>query len=205
MEGLDPMDESPLDAEQPSAARSSLRAENHFVVKKLNEKQRRFVGEYLFDVNGTQATIRAGYSPRSAKVQAARLLAKANVWQAVQNGQAKKLAKLEITADRVLAELARVGFSDLRSVFDDHGHLRNIHTLSDDAAAALASIEVTKERTIRGGQEDSVREIVTRVRFWDKVAALGILAKHFGLLKDLPSPNVNVIAKVERVIVSPGA
>jgi hypothetical protein len=40
----------------------------------LTPKQHRFVDEYLLDLNATQAAIRAGYSPRTAEQQAARLL-----------------------------------------------------------------------------------------------------------------------------------
>src|SRR4051812_24185381 len=41
----------------------------------LNDRQARFVAEYLVDLNATQAAIRAGYSTRTANEQAARLLA----------------------------------------------------------------------------------------------------------------------------------
>lgn len=49
----------------------------------LSPKRQRFVDEYVIDFNGTQAAIRAGYSPRTAKEQAARLLTNANVKAAV--------------------------------------------------------------------------------------------------------------------------
>ena len=45
----------------------------------LSPKQSRFIDEYLIDLNGAQAAIRAGYSPRCAKEQASRLLTYANV------------------------------------------------------------------------------------------------------------------------------
>ena len=49
----------------------------------LNPRQQRFVDQYIIDLNGTQAAIRAGYSPRTANEQASRLLAHANVRAAV--------------------------------------------------------------------------------------------------------------------------
>ena len=45
----------------------------------LNPKQERFVAEYLVDLNGTQAAIRAGYSPHTAVVQGSRLLGHAKI------------------------------------------------------------------------------------------------------------------------------
>jgi phage terminase small subunit len=35
-------------------------------MKKLTNKQKRFVDEYLIDLNGGQAALRAGYSPKTA-------------------------------------------------------------------------------------------------------------------------------------------
>lgn len=46
---------------------------------KLTEKQRRFVEEYLIDLNATQAAIRAGYSVKTAYSQGQRLLKKVEV------------------------------------------------------------------------------------------------------------------------------
>jgi phage terminase small subunit len=48
-------------------------------ISRLNRKQRRFVAEYLVDMNATQAAIRAGYSARTANVIAAQLLAKLSI------------------------------------------------------------------------------------------------------------------------------
>lgn len=42
--------------------------------KRLGEKQKRFVREWLVDMNGTRAAIRAGYSEKSAANTASRLM-----------------------------------------------------------------------------------------------------------------------------------
>lgn len=76
--------------------------------KKLTPKQLRFVEEYLVDLNATQAAIRAGYSERSAKVQACRLLTKDNVSRAVERGKAERSKRTEITQDFVLSGLKEV-------------------------------------------------------------------------------------------------
>ena len=54
----------------------------------LTPRQAAFVGEYLIDLNATQAAVRAGYSPHSATVEGARLLANAKVAAAVQEAMA---------------------------------------------------------------------------------------------------------------------
>jgi hypothetical protein len=71
----------------------------------LTPKQAAFVREYLVDLNGTQAAIRAGYSPATANEQAARLLAHANVREAVDAGKAARAQAVEITAETVLRGL----------------------------------------------------------------------------------------------------
>lgn len=44
------------------------------MARKLTDKQKKFVEEYLIDLNATQSAIRAGYSPKTANEQGARLL-----------------------------------------------------------------------------------------------------------------------------------
>lgn len=49
------------------------------IVGELSEKQKTFCLEYLKDFNGRQAAIRAGYSEKTADVQASRMLRKVNI------------------------------------------------------------------------------------------------------------------------------
>lgn len=70
----------------------------------LSPKQQRFVAEYLKDQNATQAAIRAGYSPGTAKQQGSRLLTNADVASAVARGQQRVAKKVEITVESLAAE-----------------------------------------------------------------------------------------------------
>ncbi len=85
-------------------------------VGKLNDRQRRFVAEYLVDLNATQAAIRAGYSPKTAKQQGSRLLTQADVQAAVELGQQKREVRTGITADYVLSSLQEVAQRCLQRV-----------------------------------------------------------------------------------------
>lgn len=69
---------------------------------KLSPKQKRFCDEYLIDLNGTQAAVRAGYSPKTANEQAAQLLAKLSISEYIQKRQQALSEKLEITQEWVL-------------------------------------------------------------------------------------------------------
>ncbi len=76
--------------------------------KALTPKQEAFVREYLIDLNGTQAAIRAGYSAKTANEQAARLLANVSVADAVQAGMDARAERTGITADYVLSGIKEV-------------------------------------------------------------------------------------------------
>lgn len=71
----------------------------------LPAKRQRFVDEYLVDLNATQAAIRAGYSPRTAKSQGQRLLTDVDISAAITRGQVARAERTEITQDWVLGRL----------------------------------------------------------------------------------------------------
>ncbi|WP_249871627.1 terminase small subunit [Oceanobacillus saliphilus] len=72
---------------------------------KLTAKQELFCHEYIVDLNATQAAIRAGYSERTARVTASKLLAKANISARVKELKDKRAEKLELDAYWVLKRL----------------------------------------------------------------------------------------------------
>lgn len=80
-------------------------------VAKLTEKQKRFVQEYLLDLNATQAAIRAGYSEKTAEQMGYQLLQKTSVQEAVQEAMKNRQQRTEITQDCVLSELGKVAFA----------------------------------------------------------------------------------------------
>lgn len=148
-------------------------------VNQLTPKQARFVAEYLIDLNATQAAIRAGYSPRTAKSVGSENLTKPDVAAAIATKQGQQLARAELTADMVKDRLRLLAFQDVRALFDEAGNLRPIATLGDDAAAIVAGFEVIKKNAAAG---DGVIDTVHKVKVIDAVKPLEMLAKHFGLL-----------------------
>jgi hypothetical protein len=71
----------------------------------LTAKQRRFVDEYLVDLNATQAAIRAGYSAKTAYSQAERLLRNVEVAEATAAGKAARSIRTGVAQDDVIAGL----------------------------------------------------------------------------------------------------
>lgn len=149
------------------------------MANELTPKQTRFVAEYLVDLNATQAAIRAGYSEKTANEQGARLLANASVAALVAEKTQVRLEKTDLTADRVLEEMRRLAFSDVRNLFDAEGNIKPLHELSAEDAACIAGLEVVIKNAKAG---DGVTDTVHKIKIWDKTRTLEMLGKHFALL-----------------------
>src|SRR6266852_4654476 len=78
------------------------------------DRYERFAREYVVDLNGTRAAIAAGYSEATARVQASQLLAKLNVRKRVDQLLSQRASRLEVKADKVLEELARLAFTNMQ-------------------------------------------------------------------------------------------
>src|SRR5258708_25441322 len=108
----------------------------------LSDRQRKFVSEYLIHLNATKAAVRAGYSPRSAADIGHALLRRHEaVMSAIAAAMAERERRTQVTADRIVTELARIAFADIRSFADrgpDGVGLRALAELSADDTAAVA-------------------------------------------------------------------
>lgn len=148
----------------------------------MTDKQQRFIAEYLKDLNATQAAIRAGYNAKWAEKNAVRLTGNDGIAKAIAAKTAKQIEKIELTADRVIEEIARLAFIDARGFWDDDGNLKPIKDLTPEQGSALAGFEaVIKNAKAGDGQTDMVHKI----KFWDKTRALELLARKFALLKEV--------------------
>jgi phage terminase small subunit len=168
-------------------------AKNPISMSGLKPKQQRFVAEYLVDLNASQAAVRAGYSQRNSNVVGPRLLASVGVAAAVAQGLKRLLDKPLSQAERVIAEAVRLANSDVRKLFDEGGRLKAVTDLDDDIASAVASVRVT-ERKLPG--KDGEVEVTKELRFWDKPAALNLLAKYHKLLTEKLEVDAKVAGSV---------
>jgi phage terminase small subunit len=134
------------------------------------DRRRLFVRAYIANGrNGTQAAIDAGFSPRSARGQAARLLADVNISRELAVAAHRGLEAADLTVQRTLRELARIAFADPRKLYRN-GQLIPVDELDDETAAAVSSIEV----------DDSGK---TKVRLHGKNEALTSALRHLGLFE----------------------
>jgi phage terminase small subunit len=111
----------------------------------MTPKQKRFVREYLTDFNATQAAIRAGYSPKGASVQGARLLANAKVQAEVERLSKCKDDELGLSDERILHKLAQIAFSEDEETRDT---LRALEILCKTRGMYLRKPELEQEAVI---------------------------------------------------------
>ena len=153
----------------------------------VDMRKEKFAEHYFRFGHREKAVVYAGYDCKtlkegsnSATVTANRLLRDSYVCRRLTQLLDKSLGRMLISKRRVLHEAARIAFFDPRKLFDPEGRLLNVNDLDDNTAANIA--EVTTETLWEGGEEG--RRAVgttTKVKFWNKVTALDLLAKYYKL------------------------
>ncbi|MEG9531392.1 terminase small subunit [Mannheimia indoligenes] len=131
-------------------------------VGKLTDKQKRFVEEYLIDLNATQAAIRAGYSEGTARQIGAENLSKPVIQEAIQQAQNKRSERTQITQDDVLNGLLEV------------------------IAMSTGKKVVTETDVAKNENGELVGFDIAKTKFEPAAAnkALELLGKHLGMFKD---------------------
>lgn len=157
---------------------------------KLSDKQKRFVSEYLVDLNATQAAIRAGYSKKTAQEQSSRLLSNVMVQEEIQKRQEKLQCKLEISQERVLEELAAIAFANGTDfVTVTATGLLDIKPTSKVPKEKLPAIAGIK-----------YNQLGIEIKLHDKVRALELLGKHLGVFESgagAATPENNIFEVIE--------
>ena len=156
----------------------------------LNPRQEAFCREYIVDRNATQAAIRAGYSAKTAKATGSRMLTYVNIQAKIKELEKPVLKKQEVTAERVVQELARIAFSDVADLFDEDGNMRNIREIPESARRAIAGVDVKEEFETFGGDTKVSTGYTKKIKMADKIKALELLGKTHML--SLFSENINI-------------
>lgn len=162
---------------------------------KLKAKQERFCQEYIKDCNGTQAAIRAGYSAKTAKQIASRLLTFVNVKARIDQLMTRAENKAVMSAADVLSELSLLGRTDMAQfvTVQKNGaiQVRPFDTLPPSASRCIRKI---KQKTVRkmdalNPEGAPLEECTTEFELWDKVAALDKLGRHHDLFDGDDDPD----------------
>lgn len=178
----------------------------------LTDKQRRFVDEYLVDLNATQAAIRAGYSEKTAYSIGNENLSKPDIAEAIQAAQAERSKRTDITQDMVLRELAKIGFSDIRKVVRWGRTELRVADADEDAepavhhGLALIGADEIDDATAAAISEISEGREGLKVKFHDKRGALVDIGRHLGMFPskvEHSGPNGGPIQSVSAVATTP--
>lgn len=150
----------------------------------LTPRERRFVLEYLVDLNATQAAIRAGYSPRTARSIGSENLTKPDIRAYVDAAIEERAKRVEVTGDEVLRGLLRIARADIARMVDENDAPYRIREIPEDLRAAIVGFEV--EELFEGRGED--RERVGRLhkfKLASKSEAWRDLGRHLKLFTDV--------------------
>jgi len=153
--------------------------------KELNARQIRFCQEYIIDLNGTQAAIRAGYSEDSAQQIASDLLLKPVIQNYIQELLDDRATRTRATADKVISEIYHLVSFDSAEIYDEQGRFKSIHSIPKNIRKAIASIETIEEfeKPLDGSFKVKCGYI-RKIKFWDKTKAIELLGKHLVLFTD---------------------
>lgn len=141
----------------------------------LTPLRRKFLEEYLHDMNATAAWRRAGGSAKTAKEVAHQALKDPETQAELQRLLAARAERTEAKVDEVVREALRVMRSDPRELFTPDGRLKAVTEWPEALARAVASVEVED-------RPDEPR--VLKVKFWSKTDAINTLMRHLGAFKD---------------------
>lgn len=157
----------------------------------MTPQQRAFVREYLIDHNAYQAALRAGYSATTAHSESHTWLDHPEIQPLVVKVAKKQADKLELTAEKVLGELAKIAFLNPKSLYNSDGKLKSIHELDDETAACIVNIE---EEELFDGYGKDRRSIgrTKKIKLASKIDALDKLGKHLKLFNDTVDINITV-------------
>lgn len=146
-----------------------------------NPKHERFAQELAKGRSATEAYVLAGYKDNDGN--ASKLAAK--VQDRVKELTGKAAEKAGITIERVLTELAKIGFANMLDYVTINAlgePIIDLSALDRDQAAAIQEVIVDTHSEREG--EDSIAVRRVRFKLLDKRAALVDIGKHLGMFKE---------------------
>ena len=164
----------------------------------MTDAQKRFCDEYLIDLNATRA-YKVAYpnckKDATASQAGSRLLRNVKVQEYVTERIKDRESRTEITQDMVILELAQIAFFNVKDIYSEDGNLKKIAEIDDNVAKAISSVKVQqragamKIEVNPNGKDkeipiEHIAERTVEYKTNDKVKALELLGKHFGMFKE---------------------
>lgn len=161
--------------------------------EKLTDLQKKFIKEYLIDLNITAAALRAGYSEKTAYSIGQETFNKPHIQAAIQKEMNKRARRTEITADKVLEEYAKLGFSDVTDylqVVTERilvGHDKETgEPISDISQFVLMkdTKDIPPEKLAAISEVKQHKDGSISFKLHDKKGALDSIARHLGMFAE---------------------
>lgn len=174
---------------------------NLLAKKRLNEKQDMFCREFIVDYHQTKAAIRAGYSEKTSYSIGNRLLKNVEIQERIAELEKERMKRLNISQDRVLYELACIALSNGA----DYGEVTEKRIPGRDGEPVpVQCVDFTLTKDLNAQQRraiSSIKEGKTgiEVRTHDKVKALELLMKHYGMLSDRPESTTGDVTIINNI------
>lgn len=137
-----------------------------------NAKHERFCHEYVIDLNGTQAAIRAGYSAKTANRIANQLLSKLDIQKRVAELKSDRNEELKIDANYVLKRLVEIDSMDVLDILLPNGEVKPIGEWPKVWRTTLSGIDVMELAAA------DTAALIKKIKWPDKVKNLELLGKH---------------------------
>lgn len=138
---------------------------------KLTDKQELFAREFIKDLNASQAAIRAGYSEKSSRNQAARMMANDDILNRIAELKASRNEEVGVDAAYVLRRLVEIDEMDVLDILLANGELKPIAQWPKVWRTSLSGIDVSEIAGDAAG-------LLKKIKWPDKVKNLELLGKH---------------------------
>lgn len=170
------------------------------IVDELSPKGQMWFWAYLKSKDATSAAIHAGYEEKSARKQGHRLLTSPRVKRALDVHTSELAVTTGVTPERVILELARIAFLDLSNAIvvmgEDGSRGIDFDMLDDEQLRCLS--EITTDTNSRYDKDGSLSSSTTKkkIKMYDKMKALDMLARHFGLYAESGGRDIDDLRKL---------
>ena len=158
---------------------------------KLSNKQKKFIDEYIIDLNATQAAIRAGYSKKTAKLPEYENLTKPNILEKIHNQLKNHKEKANLTVDELINVLMIISFTNIIDFIELKNGEIKLKDPKDMDIDKMAAIQFLQTNDTKYGQ-------VQKIKLFDKLKAMEILARYTEIIKELDDKEK--VIKIEREI-----
>lgn len=172
----------------------------------LKPQHRKFLREWLVLRHGEKAALAAGYAERSARSTASTILAREDVRAAIAEAEGRLQEIHEDELERILDELRRIAFGglgDFLRITPDGDPYIDLSRASREDLNTLDSTEIEDYVEGRGENARNVRRV--KIKRADRLKALELLGKHFGLGNRREEEAVDRLTQAVREIAQRGS